>query len=74
DFILKGIIYIENLTEILDDSKKIIKNSVKTCFDNNMTDRKMIEDFINDRLEKFIFKKARIRPILITKVISPGKH
>ena len=74
DFILKGIIYIENLTEILDDSKKIIKNSVKTCFDNNMTDRKMIEDFINDRLEKFIFKKARIRPILITKVISPDKH
>lgn len=74
DFILKGIIYIENLTEILDDSKKIIKNSVKTCFDNNMADRKMIEDFINDRLEKFIFKKARIRPILITKVISPGKH
>ncbi|MBU4483194.1 MAG: ribonuclease J [Actinobacteria bacterium] len=74
DFILKGIIYIENLTEILDDSKKIIKNSVKTCFDNNMADRKMIEDFINDRLEKFIFKKARIRPILITKVIGPDKH
>jgi ribonuclease J len=74
DFILKGIIYIENLTEILDDSKKIIKNSVKTCFDNNMADRKMIEDFINDRLEKFIFKKARIRPILITKVISSDKH
>jgi len=74
DFILKGIIYIENLTEILDDSKKIIKNSVKTCFDNNMADRKMIEDFINDRLEKFIFKKARIRPIIITKVISPDRH
>lgn len=74
DFILKGIIYIENLTEILDDSKKIIKNSVKTCFDNNITDGKMIEDFINDRLEKFIFKKARIRPIIITKVISPNKH
>jgi len=74
DFILKGTIYIENLTEILDDSKKIIKNSVKTCFDNNMADRKMIEDFINDRLEKFIFKKARIRPIIITKVISPDRH
>lgn len=74
DFILKGIIYIENLTKILDDSKKIIKNSVRTCFDNNIADRKMIEDFINDRLEKFIFKKARIRPMLITKVIGPGRH
>jgi len=74
DFILKGIIYIENLTKILNDSKKIIKNSVRTCFDNNIADRKMIEDFISDRLEKFIFKKARIRPMLITKVIGPGRH
>lgn len=74
DFILKGIIYIENLTEILDDSKKIIKNSIQTCFNNNMANKTMIEDFINDRLEKFIFKKARIRPIIITKVIGPGKH
>jgi len=74
DFILKGIIYIENLSKILDDSKKIIKNSVRTCFDNNIVDRKMIEDFINNRLEKFIFKKARIRPILITKVIGSDKH
>jgi len=74
DFILKGIIYIENLTEILDDSKKIIKNSIQTCFNNNMANKTMIEDFINDRLEKFIFKKARIRPIIITKVISPDKH
>lgn len=74
DFILKGIIYIENLTEILDDSKKILKNSIQMCFNNNMLDKTMIEDFINDRLEKFIFKKARIRPIIITKVISPDKH
>ncbi len=74
DFILKGIIYIENLTEILDDSKKIIKNSIQTCFNNNMANKTMIEDFINDRLEKFIFKKARIRPIIITKVISSDKH
>ncbi|GAG75306.1 unnamed protein product, partial [marine sediment metagenome] len=52
----------------------IIKNSIQTCFNNNMANKTMIEDFINDRLEKFIFKKARIRPIIITKVISPDKH
>ncbi len=74
DFILKGIIYIENLTEILDYSKKIIKNSIQTCFNKNIANKTMIEDFINDRLKKFIFKKARIRPIIITKVIGPDKH
>ena len=74
DFILKGIIYIENLKELLNEAKKIIKDSIKTCFDSNMVDRTTIEDFIKDRVEKFIFKKARIRPIIITRVISPDGH
>jgi len=72
DFTMKGIIYIENLKEIINKSKKIIRDSIKTCFSNNITNRIMIENFINDKIEKFIFKKARIRPIIITKVVSPG--
>ncbi len=74
DFTLKGIIYIKNLNEVLDESKKIIRNSIKTCFGSNMIDKKMIENFVSDRIEKFIFKKAGIRPIIITKSISPDEH
>ena len=39
-----------------------------------MVNKTMIEGFINNKLEKFIFKRARIRPIIITKVISADKH
>src|SRR4030043_1088959 len=74
NFTLKGIIYIKNLNEVLDESKKIIRNSIKTCFGSNMIDKKMIENFVSDRIEKFIFKKAGIRPIIITKSISPDEH
>ncbi len=74
DFTMKGIIYIENLKEIIDQSIKIIKDSIKTCFSGNVTGRTTIENFINDRVEKFIFKKAGIRPIIITRVVSSYKH
>lgn len=74
DFVLKGIIYIEDLKKLLGEAKKIIRDSIKTCFDNNVIGRTVIEDFVNDRVEKFIFKKAGIRPIIITKILSPGKN
>jgi ribonuclease J len=74
DFILKGVVYIENLKELLNESKKIIKNTIKNYFDSNVIDKTTIEGLINDRIEKFIFKKAQIRPIIITRVIGPDRH
>jgi len=74
DFTLKGIIYIENFKELLDESRKIIVDSVKKYFDNDIMSRAGFEKFLNDRIEKFIFKKAGIRPIIITKVVSPAKY
>ncbi len=74
DFILKGVIYIENLKVLLNEAKKIIKVTIKNYFDSNVIDKTTIEKLINDRIEKFIFKKAEIRPIIITRVISPDRH
>lgn len=74
DFILKGIIYIENFKKLLNEAKKIIKDTLKNCFDSNIIDKTAIEGLINDRIEKFIFKKAEIRPIIITRVIGPDRH
>jgi len=73
DFTVRGIIYIESLKNIIKESKKIAKDSIKTCFSKNMMSRSIIEKSISDVVEKFIFKKAGIRPIIITKVVSPDK-
>jgi len=73
DFTVRGIIYIESLKDIIKESKKIAKDSIKTCFSKNMMSRSIIEKSISDVVEKFIFKKAGIRPIIITKVVSPDK-
>ena len=66
---MKGMIFIENINTILDGGKKILTDSVQNCFENNILSKHRIEDFLVDRLEKFIFKKARIRPIISLKVL-----
>ncbi|MES0340811.1 MAG: ribonuclease J [Candidatus Humimicrobiaceae bacterium] len=69
EFSMKGMIFIENINTILDGGKKILTDSVQNCFENNILSKHRIEDFLLDRLEKFIFKKARIRPIISLKVL-----
>ncbi len=69
EFTMKGIIFIDNLETILNEGKKVIKDALEQCFENNILGKNRIEDYVTDRLEKFIFKKARIRPIISLKVM-----
>ena len=69
EFSMKGMIFIENINTILNGGKKILTDSVQNCFENNILSKHRIEDFLLERLEKFIFKKARIRPIISLKVL-----
>jgi len=69
EFSMRGMIFIENINTILNDGKKILADSVRNCFEDNILSKHRIEDFLLDRLEKFIFKKARIRPIISLKVL-----
>jgi ribonuclease J len=69
EFTMKGIIFIDNLETILKEGKKVIKDALKQCFENNILGKNRIEDYVTDRLEKFIFKKARIRPIISLNVM-----
>ena len=70
---MKGIIFIENLNEILREVSERIKDSIASCFEYNILEIDMIEKAVNDKLEKLIFKRTRTRPMIITKVMGlPG--
>ena len=69
EFSMRGMIFIENINTILNEGKKILADSIQNCFEDNILSKHRIEDFLLDRLEKFIFKKARIRPIISLKVL-----
>ncbi|MCD4670187.1 MAG: ribonuclease J [Actinomycetia bacterium] len=69
DYTMKGIIFIDNIDKILREGNKILIDSINTCFKENILEKNRIENYITDKLEKFIFKKARIRPIIALKVL-----
>ncbi|HAJ96004.1 MAG TPA: ribonuclease J [Actinobacteria bacterium] len=69
DYTMRGIIFIDNIDEILREGNKLLIDSINTCFEENVLEKNRIENYITDRIEKFIFKKARIRPIIALKVL-----
>ncbi len=70
DFTMKGVVYVKDLNEVIKKLTKIIRDSVKEAFNNNIVSKAVFEEFVNAKVEKFIFKKVGIRPIIITKVLS----
>ena len=70
ELMFKGIIYMENFDELINECKKLIIDSVKKCFLSNSFDSNNIENYINENVDKFIVKKIRIKPVIITKVIN----
>lgn len=69
DLTFKGITFIENFDAIIKECKNIVSESVRSCFKNNLKIPATIEKYVNDRLEKYLIKKIRIKPVIITKVL-----
>ncbi|MBN1299159.1 MAG: ribonuclease J [Actinobacteria bacterium] len=73
DLTLKGIIYMEEFEQIMNEGREIISDAVKKCFDNNMTNTQLIENNIKETFEKFFSKKINARPVIVSRVIDLGK-
>ncbi|MBM3705292.1 MAG: ribonuclease J [Actinobacteria bacterium] len=70
EFILKGIIYIEQFEDFIKGSRKLIVETVKRCFNENMINASMLEDSAKEALEKSIIKKVQSRPVIVCKIID----
>jgi ribonuclease J len=69
DLIFKGIVFIENFDSIIKECRNIINESILSCFKNKLKTPVSIEKYVNDRLEKYLIKKIRLKPVVITKVL-----
>jgi ribonuclease J len=69
DLVFKGIAFIDNFDSIIKECKNNITEAVKNCFKNNLKTPAAIEKYVNDRLEKYLIKKLRLRPVVITRIL-----
>jgi len=70
DLTFKGVTFLENFDSIVKECKDVVSESIINCFKNNITTAATIEKYANDRLEKFLIKKIRLKPVVITKILS----
>ena len=70
EFILKGITFLNNFEKVINECRDMIKEAVKNCFKNNLVAPQNIEKYISDRIEKYLIKKIRIKPVIIIKVLA----
>jgi ribonuclease J len=69
DLVFKGIAFIDNFDSIIKECKNNTTEAVKSCFKNNLKTPAAVEKYVNDRLEKYLMKKIRLRPVVITRVL-----
>ncbi|HAX17839.1 MAG TPA: ribonuclease J [Actinobacteria bacterium] len=69
EIMFRGVTYMENFDSVISDCRKLIEDSVEACFNNNIRTALNIEKYIDSRLEKYLIKKIRIKPVIMTKVI-----
>lgn len=70
EMIFKGIIYMENFEEVVRECRQLIEDTIKKSFSDNIVNTSIMEDCINENVERYILKKLRIKPIIISKVIN----
>ncbi len=70
EIVLKGIAFMEDFKELVSVVKDLVNESINRCFNSNNINSFYIEKSINEAMEKFILKKIRLRPIIISKVID----
>ena len=70
EFMLKGIVYIEQFEDFIRENRYVVVETIKRCFNENMTNISMLEDRIREALEKSIIKKVQIKPVIVCKIID----
>jgi ribonuclease J len=68
EFVFKGIAFMEDFKEVVSEIKGLVNDTITRCFNTNNINKFFIEKSINEAIEKFILKKVRLRPIIVSKV------
>jgi ribonuclease J len=74
EFIFKGIIFIKDFEAVLNDAKTSVIETVRKCFRENRTNTYLVEEDIEDVMEKVFLKKIRAKPVIVCKLISMGRQ
>ncbi|KXG76913.1 Ribonuclease J1 [Fervidicola ferrireducens] len=65
DIISRGFVYVRESEELMEQSKEIVRQALKKCQEEKVTEWSMIKSQVRDTLGKFLFEQTHRRPMIL---------
>jgi ribonuclease J len=65
DIISRGFVYVRESEELMEQSKEKVKQALKKCQDENITEWSTIKSQVRDTLGRFLYEQTRRRPMIL---------
>jgi ribonuclease J len=65
ELISRGFVYVRESDELLDEARSLVRETMESCEDKNITDWGRIKGMIRDVLSDYVWKKTRRRPMIL---------
>ncbi len=65
DIISRGFVYVRESEGLMDDAKEIVKNALRECEENNITDWATLKSKVRDDLRSYLYEKTKRKPMIL---------
>jgi ribonuclease J len=65
DIISRGFVYVRESEGLMDEAKEIVKNALRECEENNITDWATLKSKVRDELRSYLYEKTKRKPMIL---------
>ncbi len=72
DIISRGFVYVRESENLIEDIKKVVKNTLESLEDNNVKEWTIIKTTIKDKIRDYLLQKNKRNPMVLPIIIDAG--
>ena len=65
DIISRGFVYVRESERLMDEAKEIVKETLRECEENNITDWASLKSKVRDDLRGYLYEKTKRKPMIL---------
>mgnify|MGYP000173936218 CR=1 FL=1 len=70
DIISRGFIYVREAESLMDEAKALVKEVVKNCHHQKVSDWSTLKARVREQLQKFLYRKTKRRPMILPIIVE----
>ena len=70
DIISRGFVYMRESEDLIEESRKIITDTVEKCYNNKTADWTTIKNMIRKDMSKYLYNKTKRSPMILPVIIE----